>query len=183
MNQQNPFAVELRSKRDIQKFKYWAGYTASSIIKNGLSTSMIILIEQDADFEIQEMTIRARGPVESDGRPIGSSVPYAAETGVSDFPTFGASEAASGGLSFTLKDSNNRVLISNEVDVELVGTPGYGQQLYIPFKLKYTALRNTKLTFDIRNRDLAVTTPGSLDQYHAIEIALWGYKYEAYLGA
>lgn len=179
----NPVIAEIETAKKIQRVKYWFTYTVTSTILNGSTKPLLLTIEQDADFQIQELTISCNAPVNEDGTPIGTGATVG-ETGVTDFPLFGNTEQASRGLTVQITDTGaGRLLTSGEIPVENIGTPAYGQQLYIPYKLKYLALRNTKLRFDVRNRDLAVTTPSGEDQYHEISIGLTGFKYESYLGA
>jgi hypothetical protein len=179
----NPVIAEIETAKKIQRVKYWFTYTVTSTIANGSTKPLLLTIEQDADFQILETTISCNGPVNEDGTPIGTGATIG-ETPLTDFPLFGDTTQAVRGLTVQITDTGaGRLLTSGEIPVENIGTPAYGQQLYIPFKLKYLALRNTKLRFDVRNRDLATTTPTNLTEYHEITIGLHGFKYESYLGA
>jgi len=179
----NPVIAEIQTASKIQRVKYWYTYTITSTIANGSTRPLLVTIEQDADFQILELTMACNAPVNEDGTPIGTGATVG-DTGVTDFPLFGNVAQSARGLTIQITDTGaGRVLTSGEIPVENIGTPAYGQQLYIPYKMKYLALRNTKLRFDVRNRDLAVTTPNSKAQYHEISIGLTGFKYESYLGA
>jgi len=183
MQNMNPILAEIETAKKVQRVKYWFTYTVSSTIQNGASKPLLLTVEQDADFHIHEMTMACMGAVNEDGTPIGTGA-TAGETAVTDFPLFGNTAQAMRGLTVQITDTGaGRTLTSGEVPVENIGTPAYGQQLYIPFKMKYLAQRNSKIRFDVRNRDLAVTTPSGDTQYHEITIGLHGYKYESYLGA
>jgi len=181
----NPVIAELETATKIQRVKYWFTYTITSTILNGSTKPLLLTIEQDADFQIKELTIACNAPVNEDGTPVGQAGSVSAgQTPVTDFPLFGNTAQSARGLTVQITDTGaGRVLTSGEIPVEMIGTPAYGQQLYIPYKLQYLALRNTKLRFDVRNRDLATTAPDGLDQYHEITIGLTGFKYESYLGA
>lgn len=181
----NPVIAEIQTASKIQRVKYWFTYTVTSTILNGSTRPLLITIEQDADFQILELTASCNGPVNEDATPIGTAGSATdGQTALTDFPLFGDTTQSARGLTVQITDTGaGRVLTSGEIPIENIGTPGYGQQLYIPYKFKYLALRNTKLRFDVRNRDLATTSPDGLDEYHEISLGLTGFKYESYLGA
>jgi len=178
----NPVAIELETAKKIQRVKYWYTYTITDTIPNGGTRPLFLTVEQDADFHMYEVTTSAHGPVNEDGTPISPDTDKVTDFPFPGLPATGATAAAARGLTVRITDTGaGRELTSGEIPVELIGTPGYGQQLYIPFKLKYLALRNTKLRFDVRNRDLAVGASAQ-DEFHEVSFGLHGYKFESYLG-
>lgn len=175
----NPMATELGELRRKQLARYWYTYSLSAVVRNGDTAAPVLTIDNDADFMVHELTISAYGPVNEDGTRIGTGATIG-QTGVTDFPLYANTEAAMRGLAIDITDSGTgRSLTGGEIPVECIGTPGYGNQLFRPYVLKYMAIANSKLRFSIRNRDLAVTAPGGATQYHAITIGLTGYKYVA----
>jgi hypothetical protein len=91
----------------------------------------------------------------------------------SSFPvpnSAGSAAWAGRGLSVQITDSKSgRELTSGFVAMELIGTPGYGMNFQHPFPFRYLFYPNSKLRFDIRNRDAATRT-------HYYDIALTGFK-------
>jgi hypothetical protein len=177
----NPIKNQLDTIAKIQRVKYHYSYTVAGIIANGSSLPLTINVSNDADFHLEQLTISARGPVNSDGTPIGTG-DTTGETGASEFPNPENSNRANAGLFMSILDQGaGRQLISGEIPIQLIGTPAYGTQFYMPFKMNYLAMKNSSIVFTIRNADLAQTS-GSSQQYHSIEIAMHGYKYIAELG-
>ena len=151
--------------RKVQKYKYNYTYQVAAIINASATTPQNLTITQDADFLIEKITGRAFGPVDTDGIPTQSNT---------DFPLPGIATGqgfAGRGLTLRVTDQGSaRDLTNGFVPVELLLTPGYGIQFYIPYPIKYFLRRNSTLQFDFRNQDTQAR--------HSITIALNGYKYQ-----
>jgi len=158
-------ANEQVHNRNVQKYKYNYSYHISGIISASQTRAILVTIEQDADFLIEKITGSAYGPVTAAG------IPSAANT---DFPQPGIAVGAGfagRGMTVQIVDTGaGRDLTSGFVPVETILSPGYGQQMYLPYPIKYFVRRNTKLKFDFRNRDTQAA--------HQIDIVLNGYKYQ-----
>lgn len=172
--------AELKSLAETQLVKYDFVLSGTLAVPNGGSASLILNVEQDADFLIEEMTMALYGPTDVNGIPIAAG----AQT---NFPTpavGGPIQVATRGVTCQLQDTGpGRFLIPFQTPCELIATPGYGSQFYIPWKSRYLALRNSKLQFIFQNRDSALNTTPAVLQYHYVEVALHGKKYESYLTA
>lgn len=184
MSNRDTILAELQSYAETQLVKYDYTLSGTIAVPNGQSRALILNVEQDADFLICEATMSCYGPTDANGIPLFDNAPLSLPK--TSFPTLGSSgtlQVAQRGLTMAITDTGSgRLLTSGEIPVELIGTPAYGQQIYIPWKLRYLALRNSKLRFDLRNRDQAVDSGSApVQQYHYFEIALHGYKYESYL--
>ena len=126
-----------------------------------------ITIEQGVDFRGFYLT--------------GSAFSYHASIATS-FPvpnSAGLTRWAGRGLSIRITDTKTgRDLTSGFVPFELLCTPGYGLNFQQPYPYRYFFLRNSKLKFDIRNRDNAnrVYVSDSNDGSHHFDIAINGFK-------
>jgi len=149
---------EALHEREVQAMRYSYIYPLSGEVVGQQTTTFNITIEQGTDFLCKFMT--------------GSAFSYDA-VNASDFPipnSLGVTAWAGRGLSVQMFDSSSgRELTSGFVPFELVFSPGYGLNVQTPLRWCYYFYRNTKVRFDVRNRDNA-------DRTHYFEIALHGYK-------
>jgi hypothetical protein len=163
----NSVAQQQVHNRIVQKYKFNYTYTVSSLVSPAQTNVEILAITQDADFQFEKMTGSAYGPCDANGIPTASNT---------DFPMPGIAAGAGfagRGLTMKVTDSgNSRELTNGYVPVENLLTPGYGIQMYLPYPIKYFARRNSKLRFDIRNRDTQANAR------HQIDIAINGYKFQ-----
>lgn len=150
--------AEVNHERDMQAMRYSYVYTLSETITGQQTLPFNIQIEQGTDFKSLWLTA--------------SCFSYDSEN-ATDFPVpngLGVTSWAGRGLSVMITDTRSaRTLTSGYVPIELLGTPGYGLNFQQPFPFKYFWYRNTKIRFDVRNRDNA-------DRTHRFEVALYGYK-------
>lgn len=157
--------AETKSFRETQKYKYTFVYPLSVAVPNNSNKTGLVTIEQDADFHVLIMTGHVIAPSDVNGvRQL---------DGETDFPLVGTTTGwAEHGLSVKITDTGaGRELTSGFVSLELLLTPGYREQFWNPYPVKYFARRNTKLKFEFMNRD---TKPGL---YHFVTLALKGDKY------
>jgi len=158
-------AHEQVHNRNVQKYKFNFTYSISSIVAASAVTPFTLAIEQDADFLVEKITGSCFGPVTAAG------IPVAANT---DFPQPGIAAGAGfagRGITIAITDTGpGRDLTSGSIPAELLLTPGYGIQMYIPYPIKYFAIRNSKIRFTFTNRDTQAR--------HQIDIALNGYKFQ-----
>lgn len=165
----NALAQEAAYRRETQKFKFNYTYTVSAVILAQTTLPVLLTIEQDADFWAIQLTGSAYGPTDDDGIPSGGATAF-------DMPGTAAGFAGRG-LTLQITDTGaSRPLSSGFIPVELLLTPGYDIGFHLPYQFKYWAKRNSKLKFDIRNRDTG-------SEYHQIDIALNGFKYTIPEGA
>lgn len=162
----NTVQQEAAHFREVQLNKYGFIYALNVPVANNTTLPAILTIEEDADFLCEKITGSAYGPTDVNG--------IRQNAGATDFDLAGTTAGyADRGLTMRITDSGTgRVLTNGFVPVETVLTPGYGIALFTPFLYKYWVKRNSKLQFDLRNRD---TTAGGL--FHFISIVLHGYKY------
>lgn len=156
---------EAAYRRAVQLYKYNYTYTVTAIVGPNATVPVILSIEQDADFFIEKITGSCYGPCSAAG-----IVTPAVAT---DFDMPGTAVGfAARGISIQITDTGaGRELTNGFVPVELLFTPGYAIGFFQPYRLQYFARRNSKIRFDIRNRD---TQAGANQQ---IDIAINGYKY------
>lgn len=151
-------ANEVNHEREVQAMRWNYTYTLSGSIVGQATQPFNITIEQGTDFKSKWLTASAFSYDGDDD---------------TDFPipnSLGVASWAGRGLSVLVTDTRSgRQLTSGYVAFELLGTPGYGLNFQHPYPLPYFWYRNTKIRFDIRNRDNA-------DRTHYFEIALNGYK-------
>jgi hypothetical protein len=151
-------AKEVQHDRTLTAMRYNYTYTLSDSIVGQQTLPFFITIEQGTDFSCKWM--------------LGSAFSYDAENDT-DFPipnSLGATAWAGRGLSVQITDTRSgRNLTSGFVTWETLLTPGYGLNFQQPYPFRYHFYRNTKIRFDIRNRDNANRT-------HYFEIQLNGFK-------
>lgn len=167
--------VELQAKdlRQKQLSRYAYFYTLPVVVANNTTYPAILAVEQDADMLFTSFTGTAYGPCDANGVRL-----INAET---DFPLAGtASPSGAGlpavadrGISLRIMDTGSGITLTNGlIPVETLLTPGYGVARTVPQPFEYFALRNSKIQFDIHNRDTVA------EQYHFICITLYGYKFK-----
>lgn len=151
-------AKEVQHDRELTAMRYNYTYTLSDSIVGQTTLPFFITIEQGTDFSCKWM--------------LGSAFSYDAVNDT-DFPipnSLGATAWAGRGLSVQITDTRSgRNLTSGFVTWETLLTPGYGLNFQQPYPFRYHFYRNTKIRFDIRNRDNANRT-------HEFEIQLNGFK-------
>lgn len=151
-------ANEVAHQRELQAQKWNYTYTLSGSIAGQATLPFTLTIEQGTDFICQWLTA--------------SAYSYDSEN-ASTFPipnSAGSTAWAGRGLSVNIVETRSgRELTSGFVALELLGTPGYGLNFQQPYPFKNFFWRNSKIRFDIRNRD-------SADRTHYFDIALNGYK-------
>lgn len=151
--------------RKVQLNKYGFIYALNVPVANGTTLPAILTIEEDSDFLVEKFTGSAYGPTDVNG--------IRQTAAATDFPLAGTTVGwADRGVSVKITDSGaGRVLTNGLVPLETLLTPGYGVALFTPFNFKYYIRRNSKIQFDLRNRD----SQGS--NFHFVSIVLHGYKY------
>lgn len=154
-------AVEqLKHEREIQAIKYDFVYTLSGTITGQQTQPFNLTIEQGSDFKCLWLTASAYSFEGAQGDDTDFPIPNSG----------GLLYWAGRGLSVLITDTRSgRQLTSGFVPFELIGTPGYGMNFQHPYPLRYLFYRNTKIRFDVRNRDNA-------NRDHDFEIALKGFK-------
>ncbi len=169
--------LEAQQFREIQLNKWAFLYTLNVVVPNGGTFPAQLPIEEDAEFFCQSFTGSCYGPCDQYGiKSINAST---------DFPLAGTAVPSGAGLpaiadrgltvSFTDQGSG-RTLSNGYIALETIASPGYGVSRTIPQPFKYWVLRNSKLQFDIRNRDTAVGS-GDTTLYHFLSLTLYGFKY------
>ncbi len=150
----------------VQVNKSWFAYNLLAIVANNTTLPAFLTIDQDADIMFHSMTGSAYGPTNSAGvRQV---------AGATDFPTAGTTTGfADRGVQVNWTDTGAGINLTNGfIPIETLFSPGYSAAgLTMPTPFKYYAARNTKLKFDLRNRD----TQANL--FHVVSITLMGYKY------
>lgn len=151
-------AKEVEHDRELTAMKYNYTYTLSDSIVGQQTLPFFITIEQGTDFSCKWI--------------LGSAYSYDTVHDT-DFPipnSLGATAWAGRGLSLQITDTRSgRNLTSGFVTLETLLTPGYGLNFQQPYPFRYHFYRNTKIRFDIRNRDNANRT-------HYFDIMLNGFK-------
>ena len=144
--------------RTSQAMRHNYTYSLSDTIAGQVTAPFNMVIEQGSDFECHWMTISAF----SFDSVTASTFPAPNAAGLTHW--------AARGLSMKITDTRSgRELTSGFVPIELLASPGYGLALVTPFTYRYFFYRNSKIRFDIRNRDNA-------NRIHNFEIALNGFK-------
>lgn len=149
---------EVDHEREMQKVRWNYTYHVSGTVAAQATSPFTITVEQGTDFKCQWIT--------------GSAFAYASGN-TTEFPMPGAANTnwSGRGLSIKITDTRSgRELTSGYVPVELLLTPGYGNNFQHPYPFRYFFYRNTKIRFDVRNRDVSGSKAQSFD------IALNGYK-------
>ena len=151
-------ADNVRHERDAQAMRFWYSYNLQGTVVGQQTTTFDITIEQGSDFKSVWLT--------------GSCFSYDA-VNASSFPVpnaLGLTAWAGDGLSCQITDSRSgRQLTSGFIPLKDLLTPGYGLNFQQPYPFKYFFYRNSKIRFDIRNRDAATRS-------HTFDIVLNGYK-------
>jgi hypothetical protein len=162
MISQNPtfaaIASQSQHERDSQAMRWPYIYTVEGTIAGQVTLPFTMTIEQGTDFMCEKIAF--------------SAFSYDA-VNASTFPvpnSLGLVAWAGRGLSIRMTDTRaGREYTSGYLPVELLGAPGYGLNFQNPMSFRTYLFRNSKIRFDIRNRDAALRT-------HAFAIALIGYK-------
>lgn len=153
-------AQQLQHEREIQAMKYDFVYTVSGEVTGQQTRPFNLTIEQGTDFKCLWLTASAFSFEGDQGDDTDFPIPNSG----------GFLYWAGRGLSIQVTDTRSgRQLTSGFVPLELIGTPGYGMNFQNPYPLRYLFYRNTKIRFDVRNRD-------NSDRSHQFEIALKGFK-------
>lgn len=133
---------QVQHDRDQQVVRWNYTYYVAGTVAAGATLPFNLTIEQGTDFKSNYMS--------------GSAYAYDTATG-SSFPvpnSSGLTSWAGRGLSVQITDTRSgRTLTSGYVPFELIMTPGYGMNFQHPYPFRYFWYRNTKIQFDIRNRD------------------------------
>ena len=151
-------AQQVQHERDAQAMKYPYIYTLEDHITGQVTAPFTITIEQGTDFLCEKIAVS----VFSYDAVNASTFPIPNSQGVVAW--------AGRGLSMRITDTRaGRDFTSGFLPFELLGAPGYGLnfQNAQPFRMLF--YRNSKIRFDIRNRDAAARD-------HAFSIALIGQK-------
>lgn len=153
-------ANEVTHLRNLQAQKWNYTYTLTGEIYGQTTAPYVLTIEQGTDFICHWLTASAFSYDESAENPTAFPIPNSA----------GVTSWAGRGLSVAITETrSSRELISGYVPFELLATPGYGLNFQHPYPFKNFFWRNSKLRFDVRNRDNA-------NRLHSFAIALNGYK-------
>lgn len=157
--------LELQNFRRIQLTKYTFIYVLNVPVANNTTLPALLTIEEDADFLVHAITGSALGPTDVNGARL--------STITTTFPLAGTTVGfADRGLMAKITDTGaGRSLTNSFVPLETILSPGYGLAMDTPYAFKYLIKRNSKMQFDLRNRD---TVAGS---YHYVSICLHGTKY------
>lgn len=161
----NTVLDQLQNERAVQKYKYGYTYTLNQAVPNGGTFPVTLTIQDDADFEVQKITLSAYGPTDVNG---------VRQTAVAtDFPLAGTTTGfADRSLQVKITDDgSSRQLTNGFVGLELFGAPGYGVQMHMPFPYKTTFKARSQIIFEFNNRDTVA------DYYHFVSVALTGVKY------
>jgi hypothetical protein len=174
---------ELRAWHNRQFFQWdFVGFDSGLVVVPNNSPSVggtgrfvsTILITQEADFLVKEITGFAYGPCDANGLFILSSAGSAA----TDFPNPLNTVFAMRGLSVRLIDTHSgKDWMNNPIPLQLIATPGYGIQFYAPLKHSFLLKRNTTLRLEWANADTKVNPSGGTLMYHAGFLLLKGEKY------
>lgn len=161
----NPAAQEAAHFRRIQLSKYTFWYTLNAVIPNNSTLPCFIDIDEDADFMIEKITGSCLGPTDLNG--------VRSLAGATDFDMAGTTAGyADRGLSARITDVGaGRNLTKGFLPLETLLSPGYGLSLFQAYLAKYFARKNSKIQWDIFNRDTAANL------FHAVSIVLHGSKY------
>jgi len=160
--------AELKNSREVQKHKALFVYSVSAAVPNNTDRTVTLQIEKDGDFQCEKIT--------------GHIIAPASELGVrqasapTDYPLVGTTVGwAEHGLSVKITDTSDRPLTSGFIPMELLLTPGYREQFYVPMPFKYLFPAASRVKLEFKNRDTQTDGGGPL--YHYVSIALIGYKY------
>lgn len=162
--------AELKHQREVQKNKDLFAYSLAVAIPNNTEQQSVTLnVENDADFVTEQILGHVIGPANEEGvRQLD------AET---DYPLVGTTLGyAEHGLSMRITDTSDRPMTSGFIPVELLLTPGYREQFYIPLPWKKLFAAKSRIKFEFKNRDTK-TGPDGATLYHYVSIVIKGYKY------
>lgn len=161
----DPTQLEAQNFRRIQVTKWAFIYALNVPVQNNTTLPAILTVEEDADFLCERITGSAYGPTDVNGARSTASATI--------FPLAGTTVGyADRGVMTQIKDTGAGRLLSNGfVPLETILSPGYGLSLSSPYPFKYMFKRNSKIQFDLRNRD----TTANL--YHFVSICFHGTKY------
>jgi len=151
-------AMQLQHERDAQAMRWPYIYPVEGTVVGQTTQPFTITIEQGTDFMCENIAISAFSydAVNASSFPIPNSL--------------GATAWAGRGLSIQITETRSgRQYTSGFEPIELLGAPGYGLNFQRPISFRTLILRNSKIRFDVRNRDAATRT-------HAFAISLIGYK-------
>ncbi len=165
-----PTAIEAENFRKVQLTKYDFLYVLNVPVANNTTLPAFLTIEEDADFKVKSFTGSVLGPTDVNGARLASIATI--------FPLAGTTAGyADRGIMARITDAGaGRVLTSSFVPLETILSPGYGVPLQCPFPFNYMLKRNSKVQFDLRNRDTTVSG-GATVYYHFVSICLFGTKY------
>ncbi len=161
----DPVSIEAANFRRVQLTKYAFIYVLNVPVANNTTLPAFLTIEEDADFLVHSITGSAYGPTDVNGArqaPTATIFPLAGTT---------VGYADRGVMAKVTDAGAGRVLTSSFVPLETILTPGYGLSLDTPYPFKYLIKKNSKIQFDLRNRDTTAS------YYHFVSIALHGTKY------
>jgi hypothetical protein len=151
--------LDVINRREMQRMRYAYVYHATGEVAGQATLPFTIQVEQGTDFDAMYM--------------LGSAYSYDT-TYSTDYPipnSAGITAWAGRGLSVQITDSSTgNQLTSGFVPFECLFTPGYGQNFQHPLPFRYFALRNTKIRFDVRNRE------SNTSRTHEFEIVMMGFK-------
>lgn len=164
-----PTLIEAQNFRKVQLTKYAFIYALNVPVANNTTLPAMLTIEEDADFLVQSITGSCYGPTDVNG---------ARQSGVASiFPLAGTTLGyADRGVMAKLTDTGaGRTLTSGFVPLETILSPGYSMSpsLQTPYPFKYSIKRNSKIQFDLRNRDTTA------NYFHFVSICLHGFKFTA----
>ncbi len=169
--------LEAQQFRETQISKWGFLYTLNVAVPNNSTFPAQLPIEEDAEFFCHSFTGSCYGPTNSLG--------VKALNASTDFPLAGTAvpsgaglpAIADRGLMFNITDQGaGRTLANGFIAAETILSPGYGLSRSIPQPFRYWGLRNSKLQFDIRNRDTALGA-GDTTLYHYLSLTIYGFKY------
>lgn len=160
--------IEIQNFRRIQLTKWSFIYALNVPVQNNSTLPALLTIEEDADFMCERITGSCYGPTDVNGARVVASNTI--------FPLAGTTVgfADRGVMTKILDTGAGRVLTNGFVPLETILSPGYGLSLYQPYPFRYLIKRNSKLQFDLRNRD---TTVDAAAGYHFVSICLHGTKF------
>ena len=171
-----PASIQIEAQTQIEKgkFRFPFAYTISKAVPMNSNATVTLTMERDALFIWDKLTASVVAPSDVNGiRQSG--------TLLTDFPLAGTTPAVAGfqysdhGLSVKITDTSaGRELTSGFVALETLFTPGYMESFYLPLEWNYACRENTKIRFEINNRDTGSTNGSAL--YHYVSFALIGHK-------
>jgi hypothetical protein len=151
-------AQEVEQERTAQSMKQTFIYNVNGSVRGQETGVFTLLVEQGVNFKCLAIS--------------GSCFSYDA-VNPTDYPlpnALGVTDWAGRGLSFQITDTRTgNLLTSGFVPAELLLTPGYGFSMIRPIDFRYFFFPNTKMRFDVRNRD-------NVNRVHEFNLALIGYK-------